>query len=331
VATQGFEHPAWVASQLCGEVPVFRKFLLNFEIALLGLLQVIGLTSAIVGLFPALAQGTPPNETAQPSQAARDDIAFVQDFMATLPASDLIKSRYKDAPPPNDQRLYTAQAGAVADHRFYTARKRGGKEMTKLIGAAEAAFSQSCSAQGGQLLEKNSELYRGSETRFQRTVNARYSSVNGGYRSYSDKPDVEFNLYICMRGPQALGLMAVAGTRGDNSKEVGGLGPLSLALAKDTSTFTLISLRPENIYAQADLDKEIAAQKASEARQAAIDAQKQAELERWRQGIRVGTETSCGPVLSVKADMVELVHYQTRDPRWYRRNELWPHLSMRGC
>jgi hypothetical protein len=308
-----------------------RNFLLYFELILLGMVQILGVLSSVIGLFPALAQATPPYEAAQPSQAARDDIAFVQDFMATLPASDLIKSRSKDAPPPNDQRLYTAQSGAVADHRFYTARKRGGKEMTKLIGAAEAAFTQRCSAQRGKLLEKNSELYRGNETRFQRTVNARYSTVNGGYRSYSDKPDVEFNLYICARGPQALGLMATAGTSGDNSKDVGGLGPLSLALAKNTSTFTLISLRPETIYAQADLDKEIAAQKASEARQAAIDAQKQAELEQWRQSIRVGTETSCGPVLSVQADMVELVHYQTRDPRWYRRNELWPHLSMRGC
>jgi hypothetical protein len=310
---------------------VIRKFVFYFEIALLGLLQIIGVLSSIIGLFPALAQATPPYETAYATEAARNDPAIVQDFMATLPASDLIKLRSKDAPPPNDQRLHSTQSGAVADHRFYTARKRGGKEMAKLIGTAEAAFTQSCSAQGGQLLEKNSELYRGSETRFQRTVNARYSTVNGGYRSYSDKPDVEFNVYICTRGPQALGLMAIAGTRGDNSRDVGGLGPLSLALAKDTSTFTLISLRPENIYAQADLDKEIAAQKASEARQAAIDVQKEAELEQWRQSIRVGTETSCGPVLSVQADMVELVHYQTRDPRWYRRNELWPHLSMRGC
>ncbi len=308
-----------------------RKFLFYFEIALLGLLQVIGLASAIIGLIPALAQATPPDETAHPSEATRNDSAFVQNFMATLPASDRIKSRYKNAPPPNDQRLYSTQSGAVADHRFNTARKRGGKEMTKLIGAAEAAFTQSCSAQGGQLLEKSSELYKANETRFQRTVNARYSAVNGGYRSYSDKPDVEFDLHICMRGPQALGLMAMAGNRGDNSKDVGGLGPLSLALAKDTSTFTLISLRPENIYVQADLDKEVAAQKASEARQAAIDAQKQAELEQWRQSIRAATETSCGPVLSVKGDMVELVHYQTRDPRWYRRSELWPHLSMRGC
>ena len=308
-----------------------RKFLRYFEFALIGGLQFLWFVSAIIGLFPALAQATPPNETAHPSEAARNDPAIVQDFMAALPASDLIKSRYKDAPPPNDQRLYSAQAGAVADHRFYTARKRGGKEMTKLIGAAERAFTQSCSAQGGQLLEKNSELYKGNETRFQRRVNAHYDAVNGGYRAYSDKPNVEYNLYICMRGPQTLGLMAMAGTRGDNSRDVGGLGPLSLALAKDTSTFTLISLRPENIYAQADLDKEIKAQKASEARQAAIDAQKQAELEQWRQSIRVGTETSCGPVLSVKGDMVELVHYQTRDPRWYRRSELWPHQSTRGC
>jgi hypothetical protein len=189
VATQGFEHPAWAASHVFGEVPVVRKFLFYFEIALIGALQVFWIVSAIIGLFPASAQATPPYETGQPSQAARDDTAIVQDFMATLPASDLIKSRYKDALPPNDQRLYSAQTGAVADHRFYTARKRGGKEMTKLIGAAEAAFTQSCSAQGGQLLEKNNELYRGSESRFQRTVNARYSTVNGGYRSYSDKPD----------------------------------------------------------------------------------------------------------------------------------------------
>ena len=255
-----------------------RKFLFYFEIALLGLLQVIGLASAIIGLFPALAQATAPNESALLSETARNDPAIVQDFMATLPASDLIKSRYKDAPPPNDQRLYSTQAGAVADHRFYTARKRGGKEMTKLISTAEAAFTQSCSVQGGQLLEKNSELYRGSEFRFQRTVNARYPTVNGGYRSYSDKPDVQFNLYICMRGPHALGLMAMTTTRGDNSRDVGGLGPFSLALAKDTSTFTLISLRAENIYAQADLDKEIAAQKASEARQAAINASNRQSL-----------------------------------------------------
>jgi hypothetical protein len=308
-----------------------RKYLLYFEFALIAALQIFAIASVLVGFFPAFAKSDPPSETPHSSEAALNDPNIVQDFMDALPASDPIKSRSKDAPPPNDQRLYSAQAGAVADHRFYTARKRGGKEMAKLIGAAEAAFSQSCSAQGGQLLEKNSRLYKGNETRFQRTVNARYFTVNGGYRSYSDKPDVEFNLYICARGPQTLGLMAMAGTSGDNSRDVGGLGPLSLALAKDTSTFTLISLRPENIYAQADLDKEIEAQKASESRHTAIDAQKQAELEQWRQSIRVGTETSCGPVLSVKADMVELVHYQTRDPRWYRRNELWPHLSMRGC
>jgi hypothetical protein len=115
-----------------------RKFLLYFEIALIGLLQVLGLLSAIIGLFPASAQATLPNVTAHASETARNDPAIMQDFMARLSASDLIKSHYKDAPPPNDQRLYSAQSGAVADHRFYTARKRGGKEMAKLIGAAEA-------------------------------------------------------------------------------------------------------------------------------------------------------------------------------------------------
>jgi hypothetical protein len=89
-----------------GEVLMVRKFLLNFEFALLRVLQVIGLVSALVGLLPAFAQTTPSSEAAHPSEAALNDPNIVQDFMAALPDSDVIKPKYKGGPPPSDQNLF---------------------------------------------------------------------------------------------------------------------------------------------------------------------------------------------------------------------------------
>jgi hypothetical protein len=63
--------------------------------------------------------------------------------------------------------------------------------------------------------------------------------------------------------------------------------------------------------------------------------QEHAEAVSWRKAIQPGTETGCGPVLSVKGDLIEVVYYRTREPKWYRRAELWPTLyhagGMRTC
>ena len=65
-------------------------------------------------------------------------------------------------------------------------------------------------------------------------------------------------------------------------------------------------------------------------REAALRQQETDRLPQWRQSIANGSETACGPVLRTNGDLVEVVDTRTRQPRWYRRDELLPAVRLDG-
>jgi hypothetical protein len=285
-----------------GEVPVFRKFLFFFEIALLGLLQVIGFASAVIGLFPALAHTPSPSEAAFLSETAQNDANIVQDFMAALPPSDLVKPLYKGGPQPSDQTLYRNNQNFVVAHRFYHDKKRGGRETAEMIAGIFASFTTECEAKGGYI-----------ENHDRGTFAKTFSRLNSdGFDSKMREQDLK----ICMRTRNhALGAIAV---QSSTTK-----APL-VSLRTSIDNFTVVALHPTIVATQSDLDSETAAANEQWRRNEEKGKREQAELESWRRSITVGTETSCGPVLQSNGDLFEIAYYQTREPKWYRRSELWP-------
>ena len=126
----------------------------------------------------------------------------------------------------------------------------------------------------------------------------------------------EQNLKICMRTRhQALGAIAV---QSSTTK-----APL-VSLRTSIENSTVVALNPSIVVTQTDLDRETAAANEQWRRNEEKGKREQAELERWRRSITVGAETSCGPVLQLNGELIEVAYYQTREPKWYRRNELWP-------
>jgi hypothetical protein len=269
---------------------VGRKFLLYFEFALIGALQVFWIVSAIMGLVPAVAQ-TP----------ASSNPNTVQDFMNDLPASDKVKHYSAD------QGLLTSNIRMVTAHRYYSERKSGTKAVADIINGGLPAFTRECEAKGGHLQRRGTDP-------FGKTLAKLMDSGGSAFK--------EQDLHICTRSPsQSLGALAVQSTF-----------HLSTSLwMKDFSTYTIVTLSPDIVITQAELDGDRANTEESARRSNEAYARKLAEVEQWRRTIKPGTETSCGPVLRLNGEMVELVHYQTREPKWYRRSELWPdRLNVNG-
>jgi hypothetical protein len=279
-----------------GEVLMVRKFLLNFEFALLRVLQVIGLVSALVGLLPAF-----------------DDPNIVQDFMAALPDSDVIKPKYKGGPPPSDQNLFEKNSAAVIQHRFYSDFKRGSRETSEMIADIFRAFTLECEAKGSRIEKTGTAIFSKTLSRLEPN-------------SFGTKLR-EQNLKICMQTPyQAIGAVAV---QSSTSK-----APL-ISLRQFVETYTVIALNPMNVVTRTELDRETAAANEQWRRNEEKGKREQAELDRWRRSITMGTETGCGPVLRVNGDLIEVAYYQTREPKWFRRTELSPSLynsaGLRTC
>jgi hypothetical protein len=279
-----------------------RKFLLYFEFALIGALQGCWIVSAIIGIFPAVAQATLPSEDGHASELATNNPNIVQDFMAALPPSDVIKPLYKGGPQPSDQKLYGNNQNLVVAHRFYHDKKRGGRETAEMISGIFASFTTECEAKGGYI-----------ENRASGISDKTLSRLN------SDSFDSrlrEQNLKICMRTRhQALGAIAV---QSSTTK-----APL-VSMRTWIENYTVVALNPSIVVTQTDLDRETAAANEQWRRNEENGKREQAELERWRRSITVGAETSCGLVLQLNGDLIEVAYYQTREPKWYRRSELWP-------
>jgi hypothetical protein len=289
-----------------------RRLLLYFEFALLGMLQISWLVIALVGLIPAIAQTAPPSEQAHPSEAALNDRNIVQDFMAVLPASDPIPRSYQfysrwterietaDRP---EQEAYYKLRRSVTAHRFLSNKGRGKREMKAILRRASEGFVAECTAKGGYPEPKGSNFY---------------TSTHANIWPKTSLSQLD----ICMRSnAQSLGALLIETNKA--SYDYG------------DDSHTILTFHPEVVVTQATLDAQTAREAANQRRRALALEQERVEVERWRPTISAGTETGCGPVLSVKGDMIEVVHYQTRDPRWYRRSELWPTLinksGLRTC
>jgi hypothetical protein len=289
-----------------------RRFLLYFEFALLGVLQLFWLVIALAGLIPAFAQTAPVSEPVHPSEVALNNPDIVQDFMAALPPSDPIPRIYQfysrwtgrietaDRP---EQEAYYKLRRSVTAHRFLTNKGRGKREMKAILRRASEGFAAECITKGGYLEAKDSNFY---------------TATRSNIRPMTSLSSLE----ICMRSKsQSLGALLIETNK--SSYDYG------------DDSHAVLTFHPEVVVTQAWLDATAEREAAAERKRNAALEQERIDLERWRPTIRTGTETGCGPVLSVKGDMVEVIHYQTRDPRWFRRSELWPTLfnksGLRTC
>jgi hypothetical protein len=277
-------------------VSMVRKILLYFEFAALMLIQIAVLASSVIALVPAFAQSGP--------KPAPNNTDIVQDFMATLPPSDNMPPSTVEQNFGHDQAELTAYRdetstyynSQISSHpewvsasRFYASKKRDDKKLASRLAAAVAAFGQECAAKGGRVELAETAIFTQTRSRLHLL------------RSTD-------TLHICMRTPyQSLGAFA---------------SRASFVSWPIRSVW--LTLRPVSVTTQAILDKEAADRVATENRRQVTRDNERSAVERWRRTIKAGTETSCGPVLRVNAEMVELVYYQTREPKWYRRSELWP-------
>jgi hypothetical protein len=265
-----------------------RRISLFLECMVLAAIQAAGVVSVVIGLTSAFAQSNAKQIPAKVPVSATTNPDFVKDFMAALPPSDEIDpDTFSDA-----LSLFNLTKSHQTSFRILNGMKHGKLKPKEIVPTAVASFASECARKGGYVEPHDTPAYSRSLAVFWQRQ-ARLS-----------------RLEICTVSPEkTLGALAVA-----------------TQYAQHQSATVLVTLRPSFIFTQADLDREIENREASERRRQAARDQERAEKERWRNTIRSGTETGCGPVLRVNNEMVELVYYQTREPKWYRRNELWPKL-----
>lgn len=278
-----------------------RKTILHVEFALIAAAQIAAVATAVASLQPASAQ----------SVSATAAVESVQAFMASLPPSDDMRRNSSFS----FEAQHPFQAGS-ATYRFYN--HKNGKAKQALLQQAQAAFISECSAKGGAIAPRESRDYALTTERLRPVA-----------------PDA--NILICIRSDRtALGMLITLKrtvSRPDPSGDLGGAA-FDLVFGKGDPYYLVALLPPSAVFTPERLDREAAEVAARQRRQAAererADAQERVEAERWRKTIKPGTETGCGPVLRVNGDLIEVVHYQTREPRWYRRSELWPTLFTGG-
>jgi hypothetical protein len=290
-----------------------RRLLLSFEFALIAALHIFWLLSTLVGFFPVSAQPTPPIETAHPVEAALNDPNIVQDFMVALPPSDPIPRQYEyysqwtgrtETAERPEQEAYYQLRKLVTAHRFLTNKTRGRREMKAILLRSSEGFAQECVAKGGYAEPKDSNFYALTQANIRPRTSLR-------------------QLEICMRSDfQSLGALLIETNK--NSYDYG-----------DEDSHSIITFHPVVVVTQAALDAQAEREVTDKLRREAAWEQERAEVDRWRTTIKPGTETGCGPVLRVSGDLIEVAHYQTREPKWYRRTELSPTLynlaGLRTC
>lgn len=271
-----------------------RTKFLHIEFALLGAVQLAGVVSAVVGLWPASAQTFSPAAT-----------AAISSFMADLPPSDDMRRNASY----NVETVHPFQAGP-ATYRIYNHKR--GKAKEALLLQAQAGFTTECGAKGGTIAPRESRDYVLTLERLRPTA-------------------PEATILICIRPDRiSLGMLITLKRtvrRPDPGRDLSDAA-LNLVFGGD-QPYYLVSLQPPGaVFTRERLDREAAESSEVQRRQAAererANAKELAEVERWRKAIRPGTETGCGPVLRVSGDLIEVVYYQTREPKWYRRSELFP-------
>ncbi|MBN8500339.1 MAG: hypothetical protein J0M19_04210 [Sphingomonadales bacterium] len=271
-----------------------RKAFFYFEIALIAAVQVLSLLWATIGFWSANAQSVTPT-----------NMDVVNAFMAELPPSDEMRRNASYTM----ETVHPFQA-SPATYRIYS--HKNGKAKQALLQRAQSAFTEECNAKGGAIASRDSQDYALTIERLRPAA-----------------PDA--TILICIRPDRRpLGMLITLkrtvgrhGSRGDLSDAA-----LDLVFGGGQPYYLIALQPPSAVYTQERLDREAANLAAAQQRQAAererAEAQELAEVQNWRRTIKPGTETGCGPVLRVNGDLIEVVYYQTREPKWYRRSELWP-------
>lgn len=275
-----------------------RKAFFFFEFGALTALQVAGLLSFGWTAAAAFAQAAPAAARQEMPEAALHDPDIVQDFSATLPPSAPVPRYYTDYESPQRLRrsreefdFYDSSAAAITAHRFYDHRQNNGRKGPAWLQEAVAGFARECVAKGGAIEAPGSSIYMLNASRLPR-------------------PSVESRLDICMRTPEV------------------SLGTLVTISNKRLGSFAILVLGPgyaETPAGVAARQARTEAYRTDQARQ--LEARKNAQraaLPGWRRSIQQGTETNCGTVLRVNGDLIEVVYFRTREPKWYRRAELYP-------
>jgi hypothetical protein len=279
---------------------LIRKAILYAECALIAAVQVVGIASAIIGLWPAGAQ-TP----------TRSNPELVQDFMATLPPSDNMRRNASYS----NETTHPFQASA-ATYRIYN--HQNGRAKRALLQHAQSAFTSECSSKGGAIAPRDGRDYALTIERLQPSA-----------------PDA--TILICIKPDRSALGMLITLKRTVRARDSGGDlsdAALDLVFGGGAPYYRVALLPPTSVYTQERLDREAAELTAAQQQQAAerdraADLER-VEVDRWRRTIKPGSETGCGPVLRVNGDLIEVVFYQTREPKWYRRSELWPTLFTKG-
>lgn len=102
------------------------------------------------------------------------------------------------------------------------------------------------------------------------------------------------------------------------------LGVLTVIQDRMTGHTAIVLFSPRVVVTQRDLDNMERMRETVAVREMAQQRDYAARLPKWRQGLSSGSETSCGPVLGVRGEMVEVIDPRDRQSRWYRRSELMP-------
>ena len=252
--------------------------------------------------IPAMAQSNSP----PPSEAQ------IQDFMAGIPAVQEVPYeinvnwRGVSRPIHREHMTYHFRREDVVAYRFIRDRKPRDGRGQALGETALTGFTEECAAKGGYLEPTN-------QRSFEATLQYLFAdSADLLWHKRLSPADPFFDLVICSASP-------------DRS-----LGALTVTRDHLTHQTAIVLFAPSAVVTQADLDRQRAAMEARGRREAALRQQETDRLPQWRQSIANGSETAGGPVLSTNGDLVEVVDTRTRQPRWYRRDELLPAVRLDG-
>lgn len=247
---------------------------------------------------PAIAQA--------PDNAQVSGPIMVRDFMDAIPRLDEVPYEHDPRvlvnPPPRHREQITyhnVKRHAVA-HSFIHDKKRGGTRGEDFGRQALAGFAAECIQKGGQLEPKGSYPF---EATLEHLFN---NSYQANWIRSTDSYDPVMELAICTASPLA------------------SLGALTVIRDRMTRQTAIVLFSPRAVVTQRDLDNAAWVRETVAAREIAQQREYAARLPKWRQGLSSGSETSCGPILGVRGEMVEIVDPRDRQPRWYRRSELMP-------
>lgn len=252
----------------------------------------------VVGLAtPAIAQSSDNPPASGPM--------MVRDFMDAIPRLDEVPYEvhrwYTGTSQPlhREQIAYHNMKPHVVAHSFIWDRKKGAPRGTELGRQALAGFAAECSAKGGQLERKGSYP-------FLATVQRLFAGTESGWLNTTDPNDPAVDMTICTASPSV------------------SLGVLTVIQDRMTGHTAIVLFSPRVVVTQRDLDNMERMRETVAVREMAQQRDYAARLPKWRQGLSSGSETSCGPVLGVRGEMVEVVDPRDRQSRWYRRSELMP-------